>query len=492
MYPTDDDDVEEQLQRRRALIAAFIPVLVQAAGEIIEAYRGFIIKLVQQQDRKRLVDGRSFAKRKKKRTKYDHPRVINAIEDDYLGINPRFRDAQFDRAFGVSRSRYEVIRADIGREGKAFFTRSMDGLGQPVASMDARILLALKTLRYGVACHCFSDYFQMSQQLCRDCLIQFSGSIKSIYQKTYLRTPNETDVKRIVNLHCGVHGVPGMLGSLDCSQTHWKNCPKQHHGSYVGKEKKPCIVLESVCDYNLYIWYASYGYCGALNDVNILYLSPLLENLLNGSFDEMEKAVVPYKLDKEEFHKCYLLTDGIYPRFSRFVKAKKHPIHPAEQRFTAWQESARKDIERAFGVLKGKWAFVGMPIRLRDLDQISERMAACLILHNICVSDRVMGSPEKDYNPEASLSVNARFSSAIHTDLIVTPMDIVQNQSRVPASERSVDGASNFEQALDWLSARKKAWKSLDDQMEAFRLVEGLKKHLVSTATDREALEQEE
>ena len=93
----EEDDDDERIRRRRALIAAFIPVLFQAAGEIIEAYRGFIIKLVQQQDRKRLVDGRSFATRKKKRTKFDHARVNDALADDYLGIVPRFRDAQFER-----------------------------------------------------------------------------------------------------------------------------------------------------------------------------------------------------------------------------------------------------------------------------------------------------------------------------------------------------------------------------------------------------------
>ena len=485
----NDVEVEEQRDRRRAMIAAFIPVLSQAAGEIMEGYRGFIIKLVQQQDRKRLVDGRSFSQRKKRRTMFDHSRVVDALQEDYLEPVPRFRDNQFDRAFGVSRSRYEAIRSDFGHEGKRFFVLSSDGLGREIASMDARILIALKTLRYGVACHCFADYFQMSQQLCRDCLIEFSSSMKSIYEQKFLRLPNELDVKRIVNLHKGVHGVPGMIGSLDCSQTHWKNCPKQSHGSYVGKEKKPCIVLESVCDYNLYFWYASYGYCGALNDVNILYLSPLLENLLNGSFEKMEKDIVPFTLANEEFRQCYLLTDGIYPRFSRFVKAKKHPIHPAEQRFTAWQESARKDIERAFGVLKGKWAFVGMPIHLRSLDQIALRMAACLILHNMCVSDRVMGSPEKDYNPESALSINARFSWNLDRDLVVTPADVTNNQPRVQIGEESVTGASNFEQGVDWISARKAAWRSLDDQLEAFRLVEGLKNHLVAAATDPDQFE---
>ena len=384
---TIDDDDE---QRRAASV--MVATIAAAAGELANAYFGFIRAVVHRNDKKRLTDGRSSARRQKKRTVFDHQRAANAIDDDYLGtgVIPRFDDRQFELQFGINRARFTEIMLAIGHGGNKFFCQEYDGLGRQVARMETRILLALKTIVYGVAAYCFCDYFQMSPQLCRQCLIEFCSEMKKIYEKHWLRMPTKDDVEEIFKLHEGVHGVPGMLGSLDCSQTHWKNCPKAHHGSYVGKEKKPCIVLEAVCDYNLYIWHASYGYCGALNDVNILYLSPLLEHLLGGTFGESEKNVVPYEIAGEEFDKCFLLTDGIYPKFSRFVKANKHPIDPAERRFTAWQESARKDIERGFGVLKAKFQFVSRPIMLRELDLIANRMATCLILHNMCVRDRVM------------------------------------------------------------------------------------------------------
>jgi hypothetical protein len=50
----------------------------------------------------------------------------------------------------------------------------------------------------------------------------------------------------------------------------------------------------------------------------------------------------------------FLLVDGIYPKFSRFVKTVKEPVTHQQRVFASWQESARKDIERAFGVLQGK------------------------------------------------------------------------------------------------------------------------------------------
>ena len=59
--------------------------------------------------------------------------------------------------------------------------------------------------------------------------------------------------------------------------------------------------------------------------------------------------------------------------------------------YTYWQEGAHKDIERAFGVLKGKYQFVAQPILMHNMTDIANRLATCLMFHNMSVSDRVMG-----------------------------------------------------------------------------------------------------
>ncbi len=116
------------------------------------------------------------------------------------------------------------------------------------------------------------------------------------------------------------------------------------------------IVLEAAAeDYNLWFWHtAYYGFSGALNDGNIIALSPLLDRMTNGTFSQLEEEakVVPFFiLDGQPFRRTYFLVNGIYPQYTRFVKAVREPITDQEKRFTGWQESARKDIERAFGML---------------------------------------------------------------------------------------------------------------------------------------------
>ena len=127
--------------------------------------------------------------------------------------------------------------------------------------------------------------------------------------------------------------------------------------------------------------------------------------MVSGKFAEVEaEAVPPYKIRDKEFDKLFVLADGTYPEYCRSVKAQKEPINEKEKIMTGWQEATRKDIERAFGAaLQAKFQWIARPIHLMKLEDISKRVATCLILHNMTVSDRVMGEVGVCYNPSACL-----------------------------------------------------------------------------------------
>ena len=64
----------------------------------------------------------------------------------------------------------------------------------------------------------------------------------------------------------------------------WKNCPTAYAGQYAKGTEKPSIVLEAVATRDLRFWHAYFGCPGALNDLNILDRSPLLENFINNKY----------------------------------------------------------------------------------------------------------------------------------------------------------------------------------------------------------------
>jgi len=51
------------------------------------------------------------------------------------------------------------------------------------------------------------------------------------------------------------------------------------------------------------------------------------------------------------------------------------------------QETVRKDVKRAFGVLQSRFAIIRSPARNMDRAELGMIMKACIILHNMIVED---------------------------------------------------------------------------------------------------------
>ncbi|GJV63928.1 ALP1-like protein [Tanacetum coccineum] len=107
-------------------------------------------------------------------------------------------------------------------------------------------------------------------------------------------------------------------------------------------------MLEAVASYDLWIWHAFFGVAVADNDLTVLNNSPLFDDLLDGV-----APVAPFECNGVAFEKGYYLPDGIYPQWSSFVKSFTVANSEKNALFKRKQKSARKDIERAFGVLQG-------------------------------------------------------------------------------------------------------------------------------------------
>lgn len=129
---------------------------------------------------------------------------------------------------------------------------------------------------------------------------------------------------------------------------------------------------------------------------------------------------------------AYYLADGIYPKWPVFVQSIHYPQSEKAKLFVKAQESCRKDVERAFGVLQARFSIIRERARLWDLNALSKIMRACIILHNMIVEDerdtynRSWEHPESEQSssvgpsssfvpPEFQVHVQARSESDIHT-----------------------------------------------------------------------------
>ena len=117
------------------------------------------------------LDHRWLPRQKKK--KFDCDFVIVGINRDYLGPTPLINGKEFDIIFQISRGQFQRLLEDVGNADVHFYTQITDLFQNVGPCMEACLLLALKTIAYGVPPHCFRDQFQMSETLARECCIVF-------------------------------------------------------------------------------------------------------------------------------------------------------------------------------------------------------------------------------------------------------------------------------------------------------------------------------
>ncbi|XP_028109326.1 uncharacterized protein LOC114308028 [Camellia sinensis] len=81
-----------------------------------------------------------------------------------------------------------------------------------------KMTVVLQILQYGVPANAVDEYIRIGETIAIAALNFFTKTIVAIYEGIYLRSPNESNVFRLLQVE-EQRVFPGMLGSLDCM--HW-------------------------------------------------------------------------------------------------------------------------------------------------------------------------------------------------------------------------------------------------------------------------------
>lgn len=331
-------------------------------------------------------------RKKREYTERDREEGHYRIWNDYFSSNPVYSDEQFRRRFRMRRDLFLRIQRAL-EQRYSYFQQRVDATGRNSLSPIQKCTAAIRMLAYGVAGDAVDDYVRISSVTALECLKKFCKGVIEIFEPQYLRRPSPEDVQHLLRIG-EARGFPGMLGSIDCMHWEWDKCPTAWQGQYTrGDQGVPTMILEAVASYDLWIWHAFFGIAGSNNDINVLDRSPIFDEFLEGRGPEIH-----YTVNGTTYNMGYYLADGIYPEWPVFVKTipRANMLSNKRKLFAQYQEGARKDIERAFGVLKKRFAIVCNPARLWKKSELGDIMKACIILHNMIIDDERYENEEGD------------------------------------------------------------------------------------------------
>ncbi|XP_026416514.1 uncharacterized protein LOC113311948 [Papaver somniferum] len=166
----------------------------------------------------------------------------------------------------------------------------------------------------------------------------------------------------------------------------WTGCPTYWVVQYKGHYAKPTVILEAAASDDCWIWHAFFGLPGSQNDINVLQNSPL--------FEDLKYRISPrvnFSINGNQYTHGYYLADGIYPKWSTLVQCYRQPPSGEMGRsysyFNSRQMDLRKDVERALGILKRKFAIICGPYRGLSAREMHKTMLTCIIMHNMVIQE---------------------------------------------------------------------------------------------------------
>ncbi|XP_057811622.1 uncharacterized protein LOC131025854 [Salvia miltiorrhiza] len=293
------------------------------------------------------------------------------VFEQYFLEDPIYPPEYFRTRFRMRKPLFERIMNRLVAIDK-FFQQHPDAAGRLGMSP---IQKCTAVLAYNTSTDLHDEYLRMRAQVIRKSIIKFVEGVISNFGAEYLKRPTEEDMTAF--LHIGERrGFPRVMGSIDCMHWEWKNCPTAWAGQYAGRSATPIIILEAVASQDLWIWHAFFETPGLRNDINVLDQSLVFDDILD---DRAPK--VNYIVYGRERDMGYYFTDGIYPQWAAFIKSIPAPQLRKHQMFAQHQKAARKDVERAFGVLQARFAFINRPCIIWDRDIMGKITINCLHHH---------------------------------------------------------------------------------------------------------------
>lgn len=234
-----------------------------------------------------------------------------------------------------------------------------------------QLSVTLQFFATGMYQYALGDLQGISQSSVCRVIRQVSASIAAL-ARTYVRVPHGQERLQINRKFREVLRIPSIIGAIDCSHIRIK-APSEHAAAFVNRKGYYSINAQMVAtpDYKFVNVVARHP--GSAHDSRIYTNSSIKERLETG-----------------DLQGCLLIGDQGYACSSTLITPVRFPNTDAEQAYNFHFIRARGCVERAFGVLKSRFAVLGPDSRIRlQYETASTVIVACTVLHNICNERRI-------------------------------------------------------------------------------------------------------
>ena len=185
----------------------------------------------------------------------------------------------------------------------------------------------------------------------------------------------------------GLHGAVGSMDATHISSFRIPASQANAHSSF--KHNNPARSYNITVSRKGKILHSTSGFPGRWNDKTIVryddFYSLIMENRIGDDvfFYLYYKDPDNGEIKLQQYQGVWIIVDNGYLNESITVPPSKSTMYKDESTWSKWLESVRKDVECAFGRLKGRFHILSMPSRLCEIEHMDNVWKTCCSLHNI-------------------------------------------------------------------------------------------------------------
>ena len=278
--------------------------------------------------------------------------------------------------------------------------------------IEFKVLASMRMLGRDYYADDVTEILNCGEETARSFMLAFIRGVSKEMYTTYVYVPEGEELDAVEEGYRRA-GLPGCLGSMDCTHVIWDRAAKKIANQCKQSGCAKTLSFEVVVDHCRRIHHVSKPFYGTTNDKRVMahdtYPFDLVHNRVHA---EREFRTYNSLGEPSKWQGAWLITDNGYSRSMSLQCPDHHTTEHDEVMFAEWLESMRKDIECIFGILKGRFCILKNAIRLKYEDDIEALFRTCAVLHNILlqfdgflnpdwlVVDPNIEEPEED--PEAT------------------------------------------------------------------------------------------
>ena len=317
---------------------------------------------------------------------------------------------RFRRRFRIPYANFLQLVKDARDENWFPEYEKPNALGQPGIPLEVFILGSLRYLGWtfddigestGVSEEAHRLFFKKFVKACR----------KHLYPKWVKRPQTDEEVADCMAEFVEA-GFDGCIGSADVTHIILEKCQARLKNQNLGgKSSHTTRAFQLVVNHRRQIIASTVGFPGRWNDQTVVRFDDFILDIQRGKYLENNEFVLhTSEGDLVKYNGSWVLVDGGYPTWTTLICPFKDTTSIKEQRWSRWAESMRKDVECAFGIMKGlnnllphltqllyklihlmlfnvgRWRILKTGIRLHGIAIADDIWFTCCAFHNMLLN----------------------------------------------------------------------------------------------------------